>query len=122
MFEKLYPVALEAGIDAMRFWDMTVFEIREHIKAHIKRRKEEMRETAIHFYNHAYLLVQMIGKMLSGEGEIPSLHEMYPALFDAPLPAQQDWRIMKERIEAYSIEMKMRKRGEQSGGDQGDND
>lgn len=101
----------------MRFWDMTVFEIREHIKIYAKRRKEDMRERAIHFYNHAQLLALMIQKMITGEGQIPQLHEMYPSLFEAPQPQQQDWRIMKARIEAYSAEI--RKRGEADG--QGNN-
>ena len=113
----LYPIGLEAGLDAMRFWDMTYFEIKEHIKAYAKRNKESMREKAILSYNHAHLIAQLVGISFSGEGKVPQLHDIYPSLFDAPelQGQQQDWRIMKARIEAYSLEM--RKRGDKANGD-----
>ena len=57
-FEELYPIAVEAGIDADRFWEMDLLEIMTQIEANNKRRLEEWRAKAYMDHRLSELMAQ----------------------------------------------------------------
>ncbi|SHH55885.1 hypothetical protein [Sporanaerobacter acetigenes] len=111
MFKKLYPIAAENGVDTVFYWDMTYGEIIEAIESNQRKTKLAMQFQA----NIAYQLGSLIGIAFNDPKKYPtSAKEVFPSLFEEEIeeePKQQDWQIMKERIEKYNTYLKQ-KRGE----------
>jgi hypothetical protein len=63
----------------------------------------------------AYRLGHLIGFAVNQPKDYPSIHETYPWLFGAPIQKQQNWEVMKAKVEAYAAER--RKRGVMENGD-----
>lgn len=78
-------------------------------KAEMRRMKEE----AINTYQLADLIGISVSRLMNEKATYPAIHEVYPNLFDAPEPKeqQQDWRIMKERLMGFA-NAHNKKRGE----------
>ncbi|MCG7406784.1 hypothetical protein MH117_05080 [Paenibacillus sp. ACRRX] len=118
MYEKLYLPAIENGVGAVFYWDMTYKEIIAAIQGNQRRMKSE-------FQIHASLvhrLGNLLGRAVNDPKNYPDISKAFPGLFedDTSLAKntpsekvqsqQQDWRRMKANIEAYAAER--RKRGE----------
>ncbi|OUM86649.1 MAG: hypothetical protein BAA01_11615 [Bacillus thermozeamaize] len=116
LFEKLHPIAVQHGVDAVSFWDMTFREILVAIEGVQKRRREELQIQALIAYQQSYLIADLVGIVFGSKQKPPRLHEAFPGIFPE-VPRQQDWRLMKARIEEYAAER--RKRGEKHGHDAG---
>jgi hypothetical protein len=100
-------------VDAVFYWDMTYAEIKTTIESNQKRIKEEMQAQA----SIAYKLGELIGIAFNEPEKYPALKNAFPKLFDdiQEIPdKQQDWRVMKARIEQYNSLYKQQKRGESS--------
>lgn len=111
LFEQLYPIAVENGVDAVFYWEMTYGEIIAAIEGNQRRVKQEIQIQA----SLLYKLGDLLRFSFNEPNKYPTLQEAFPKLFDDTeainqKPKQQDWRIMKERISAYA--RYKRKRGE----------
>ncbi|MFJ7933713.1 hypothetical protein [Sporosarcina sp. NPDC096371] len=124
LFEKLYPIACECGVDAVFYWDMTYEEITAAISAYNKQQETSMRIQSIIAYRQADQIASLVGIMIGNKQEAPAIYEAFPGVFpelerkaEMEKAQQQHWQIMKSRIEAYATEK--RKRGERRGNDSG---
>lgn len=102
LFERLYPNAIDCGIDVWQFWDMTLKEIRMVMESY--QRKEETRakrELAIN-YNLAGLVSDFVARKLNGK-KLPSLYETFPALAEGISPEKQNKQREYNEAMAYKI-------------------
>lgn len=104
----------------MQYWDMTYKEISTTIKAYSKRAESDMRISAIISYHQARLISHHVGIIVGSKETPKAIYEAFPGMFphlekEAAIKAaientkQQDWKLMKDRIDAYAAER--RKRG-----------
>lgn len=105
---------MEIGIDRNDYWDMTPWELERVIAAKQKQRKEEMQLRAVIAYQQAGLTAVLVSKSLGSKQKVPDIKKAFPGFFDDSeqtiVPAepgkkpfrQQDWRIMKARMEMYA--------------------
>jgi hypothetical protein len=125
LFDQLYQPACEAGIDAAAYWDMTYGEIVAAIKAHASRHKVELQQAAYLAYQQAHVITAMMSRVLGGKKSPPTIHQAFPGLFpQAERPQQQDWRLMKARMEVYADAKKKwgeKQHGHKTGGAAGPN-
>lgn len=97
---------------------MTLKEIVAAIEGYQKQKRTEWQYQALIAYQQANLTASFVAKVFGGTHKPPALHEAFPGLFpELERPRQQNWQIMKARIEAYAAER--RKRGEMHGHDAG---
>jgi hypothetical protein len=97
-------------VDAVFYWSMTYAEIKAAIEGNQKRTKQDMQIQA----NMIHQLGSLIGVAVNEPKKYPrTTKEAFPKLFnDAKPPTkQQDWQVMKARIEQYNTYLKQ-KRGE----------
>ncbi len=99
-------------MDAVFYWDMTYGEIIEAIEGNQRRTKLQMQIQA----NLVYQLGALVGVAFNEPDKYPSsVKEAFPKLFEDLIddePKQQDWQIMKARIEEYNNAYLKQKRGE----------
>jgi hypothetical protein len=101
----MLPSALEAGITAYNYWDMTYGEIVDTITAHNKRKKSQMQQDASLYYSLANLIGLSVGRLLDEKIKMPEITDAFPTLFDDIIPkkpVQTDWRIIKERMTDFA--------------------
>lgn len=102
MFDELYPIAVECGVDAVLFWDMTYAEIMTKVNACRKNEKQETKLKAMFIHK----LGGLIGIAVNEPKKYPSTaKEAFDKMkiFDEDKePIKQDWRIMKERMNTYA--------------------
>ena len=100
-------------MDAVFYWDMTYGEIIAAIEGSQRRFKAEAQMQA----GLIYRLGSLVGIAVNDPKKYPrTISKAFPGLFDGvdeERPMQQDWRIMKERMNTYSTYLK-RKRGEKA--------
>lgn len=111
--------AVECGIDPLRFWDMTLWELERAMKAKQKQQKQELQTRAFIAYQQAGVTAALMARAWGSKQKVPELSTVFPGLFpadeqDGRQSRQQDWRIMKARMEAYAEAR--RKWGEQQNG------
>lgn len=104
-------MAMENGVDAVSYWDMTYAEIMAAIEGNQRKTKLEMQIQA----SMIHQLGSLVGIAFNDPKKYPSsAKEVFPSLFEEEIeeePKQQDWQVMKERIERYNTYLKQ-KRGE----------
>lgn len=101
----MYPNALEAGISAYDYWEMTYGEIINTIKSYNTRKKTEMQWNASVNYKLADLIGISVSRLLDDNVEFPKIESAFPGLFEDIVeqkPKQQDWKVMKDRMESYA--------------------
>ncbi|MFF2449370.1 hypothetical protein ACFVSW_20210 [Neobacillus sp. NPDC058068] len=111
-------------MDAAFFWNMTYGEIVASITGFNKRQKTEFQMKSIVAYRQADLIASLVSNVLGSKHQPPSIQEAFPGIFPEieQQPKQQNWQLMKARIEAYAAEKRAaeeRKRGENRGDDSG---
>lgn len=84
---------------------MTYKEILAAIQGNHRRVKSELQIQA----SLIYKLGNLLGVAVNNPAKYPTLNEAFPGMFEEP-KRQQNWELMKSRIEAYAAER--RKRGE----------
>lgn len=97
-------------MDAVFYWEMTYKEIKTAIEGKQKSIKQDMQIQA----NMIHQLGSLIGVAVNEPKKYPrTAKEAFPKLFDDAKPPtkQQDWQVMKARIEQYNSYLKQ-KRGE----------
>ena len=88
--------ALAAGVPWHSVGDMTTEEVAT--VAHV--RQEQIKELSQLMAWIVYNCAALTGVAINEPGKFPKLEDAFPSLFERE--AQQDWRIMKERMEAYA--------------------
>jgi hypothetical protein len=88
--------ALSAGVPFRKVGAMSVDEIALATQVKQEQNKELAQTLAWIFYNGAAL----IGVAINEPKKFPRLEDAFPSLFERE--EQQDWRVMKERIENFS--------------------
>lgn len=78
---------------------MTYGEVVDTVKAYQEEKIENMRFKALLTYQSGVLTAKGVGVAFSG-GKMPSIHEVFPTLFDAPKP-QQNSELSKARLIEY---------------------
>lgn len=101
---------------------MSYAEIYASIKAYQKRKEADLQERAVISYHQANLITHLVGISFGSKQESKELHEAFPGFFpqlekqaELQRVKQQNWQVMKARIDAYAAEK--RKRGESRGND-----
>ncbi|MGM0239486.1 hypothetical protein [Enterococcus sp. AZ103] len=113
----MYPKAVEAGIDADKYWSMTYEEIVVQAEANVAKRKQELEQQAMLDYKAA----QLNAYALNEPKKMPKFEDHYPfANSDVETKEpnqQQDWQIMKARmIERTEIIKRTKKHQAEEGG------
>lgn len=109
-------------MDAVFYWDMTYKEILASISGFIKRQEIDLKYMSIVSYHQANLISHLVGISMGSKQQQKEIYEAFPGIFpelekqvQEQLVKQQNWQLMKARIEAYAAEK--RKRGESRGND-----
>ena len=91
----LLPDAMEAGIDPVGFWNMTVTEIRCAVKGYNSRVKWQATLT----YMSGVLHCASLRSAFDGT-PFPDIHDVFPTLFDdiPEIEQKQPWQIMQENV------------------------
>ena len=122
MISAIYPSALDSGISAERFWDLTIKEINDAIKADQRKRKVEI--------DHLFVLADAIGTRIAyffsdpkerSDDIILYKWDVYPHLFenerDKASEAQEERELeeFKSRRLAFANRWNQRFREENNG-------
>lgn len=97
-------------MDTVFYWEMTYGEIIAAIEGSQKRFKTEAQLQA----GMIYKLGSLVGIAVNDPKKYPAnIQKAFPGLFESieDSPTQQNWQIMKERLNAYGDYLK-RKRGD----------
>lgn len=93
LFDKtLLPLALQYGISVFDFWNMTLKEILEFIKAVQEREKVERQKQ----YLQASLTANFVGCIISGK-PIPSIYKVFPEIY------QQENQMEQEKLDYQAM-------------------
>jgi hypothetical protein len=92
----LYHLALSSGVSFHEIEGMTTQEIIRVAQAKQEQQKEFFRTMAWIAYSQASLT----GVAVNDPKKFPKLENAFPNLFERD--TQQDWRVMKERMENYA--------------------
>lgn len=114
MVEQLYPRAVEFGVDARLFWEMTYLEILTAMQGGQARRQADLQERALIAFRQCELTATLMGIMLGSKQKAPSLTEAFPGIFPEQPLRQQNWQLIKARMQEQMAAR--RKRGEQASG------
>lgn len=97
---------------------MTYREIVAAIKGYEVRTKAkfeaDMQLQAMIAYRQADLIASHMARIWGGKHKPPTMQEAFPGIFPEEQNKQQDWRVMKARLEAYADAWR-RKRGAKKG-------
>ncbi|WP_213590405.1 hypothetical protein [Paenibacillus woosongensis] len=97
---------------------MTPWELERVIEAKQQWQKEQMQTHAVIAYHQSGVIAALMAKVLGGKQKIPDLRAAFPGIFDdseqlsTPTEPgkkpykQQDYRIMKARLEQYAAARK----------------
>ncbi len=97
----MYKQALKCEIKPFEFWELTITETIDMIQAYNERQKEEMQFQAICAYSTARTITHGIA-VAFGKEKFPQLHEVFPTLFEKPIPKQQDYRQIQAIMRSYN--------------------
>ena len=75
-FERILPMALDAGMSIVQFWDSTVGEIKLMIDAFNRKRKSDISDV----YLNAKLIASFVGCSINGK-QIPEIYDLFPEMF-----------------------------------------
>ncbi|MEC1177615.1 hypothetical protein P9B03_03890 [Metasolibacillus meyeri] len=102
-------------MDAVFYWDMTYAEILAAIKGNAKRQETKLQYESVIAYHQANLISHLVGITLGSKQPLKEIHEAFPGIFpelekraEQQKVKQQNWELMKARIEAYAAEKKKR--------------
>jgi hypothetical protein len=94
---------------------MSLGDILAAIKGYRKREQTALQAQALVAYRQAQYLGNIIGVMLDGKQKLLTMTEAFPGIFpefeqlQAQGIRQQDWRLIKARIEEYSARQRARR-------------
>lgn len=106
---------------------MTYVEISTAIRTYQEKQRSQLQMESIIAFHQANQIAHLVGIALGSKQAQKEIYEAYPGIFpdlekqaELQKAKQQNWQIMKARVEAYAVYAKeKRKRGEQNGDDTG---
>lgn len=98
---------MSAGVGPIEFWNLTIGEIAETIKAYLERRRENMRERA----TMDYRLAETIAYALTGH--MKSFYDTYSDLFEEEAKQAAAAQFKAHMLEYMNYNNSKRKRGEE---------
>jgi hypothetical protein len=99
---------------------MTLAEITAHCKAYGKQHKQSLQERASLLYTHIQLIYSVLGRALTGKGQVPTIYDAFPGFFEEKAAGEQlDADVMKARVEAFAVAKRNRNGGVSDGDDTG---
>lgn len=102
----MLPVALQVGISAYGYWEMTYGEIIDTINAFKENERLRIREKASFEHQLANLIGLSVARIMDKDAEYPSLKKAFPNIFDDLIeneePIEEDWNITKARMMQYA--------------------
>lgn len=95
----MYDICIEDGAYISRFWDMTVKEIFDFMKAYNAREERRYKMNAA----IAYKMGNLNAYAFHQPNKYPDINKAFPNLFEekSSVNEPQDWKIMKERMIEY---------------------
>lgn len=100
MLSVLFRHAVWSGVPLKDFEGLPVPMILEASRIQQEKERETWKTFAMMIYNLASLIT--VG--FHDPKHFPAIEEAFPQLFEAEKPVQQDWRIMKQRIEEFMMQ------------------
>lgn len=88
--EELLKQALIAGLREDEFYRMTYAEVVRFVEAYQQREKDRTKQLISLLYDQANLIATCVGASFSKDPvHIPTLHEMYPTLFEETITEEE---------------------------------
>ncbi len=113
--QELYPKALDCGISAADFWNMSVADIFDEMESYERRRIREFKQDMGKLFVLAESTAEHIGKYLNSDNKARKPWDFFPALFqEEKKEFEQEEKtrqleIAKENRRAYADEVKRRR-------------
>lgn len=105
MLMGMYEPALEIGISANDFWDMTFEEIMLEVNARQRIKKNSLRERATFDYNMAQMMVYAV----NDPKKMPKIDELYPFMKDEVVEQPKAVKRVDEANQDQAVFMQMAK-------------
>lgn len=112
---NLYFYALELGISAKEYWEMSINEIIDTMDSLQRQRRRKEKQRIMDNFILAEMLTANLATLISGKGDIKRPWEYYPELFEKEQEryqkAEEDrkWEQYKENRRAYMAEWNRRR-------------
>lgn len=112
---NLYFYALELGISAKEYWEMSINEIMDTMDSLQRQRRRKEKQRIMDNFILAEMLTANLATLISGKGDIKRPWEYYPELFEKEQEryqkAEEDrkWEQYKENRRAYMAEWNRRR-------------
>jgi hypothetical protein len=90
---------MDLGIKECEFWDMSLDEVIRAVESKKRVQLEKAKERASFDYILADLIGKSISRLYSSSGRMPSIQEVYPALFNDE-KTQEDIQAQKDELSA----------------------
>ena len=104
--ERLLDMALDIGIAEADFWVMTPGEVSRAIQSYNRLTMRQARDKASFDYIQAQLIIKGVSIILSGKGQMPTIQETYPELFEEVIREQEE-KIQERKDELSALRFKM---------------
>lgn len=112
---ELYFYALDLGIPAEKYWELSINEIIDTMDSLQRQRKRKEKQKIMDNFILAEILTANFSALISGKGDIKRPWEYYPELFkeeqETYQKAEEDrkWEKYKENRRAYMAEWNRRR-------------
>ncbi len=107
---KLYPAALEMGIPAETFWNLSVNEIFDTLQNTRKRKRKEEKQRIMDHFIQAQAIAIDIAALFAKDGRMAHPWDYYPELFEKEQKVHEEaeearqWEEYMEKRRAYNAE------------------
>ncbi len=111
---ELYSVALDSGIPAEVFWNLSVNEIFDSLQALKNKRLHEEKQRIMDSFIQAEVIATNIAALFSKDGKMSKPWDYYPELFEKEQKTYEEaeearqWEEYMEKRRAYNAEWNYR--------------
>lgn len=99
-------MALDIGIAEVDFWVMTPGEVSRAIQSYNRSIARRARDKASFDYIQAQLIIKGVSLVLTGKGEMPTVQEAYPELFEDVIREHEE-KIQERKDEISTLRFKL---------------
>ena len=83
-------MALDRGVPADTFWDLSVRELLEMMESSKRREEARLKQDIILRFTEADAIASRIGRLFSGKGDTLQVYDAFPDLFDKEKDAAEE--------------------------------
>lgn len=105
MIEDLKPVALEIGLSAFDFWNMTFGEILDQLSSHNSKREKELKERAFMDYKLSECIGIQVACVLSDRNKPKTFIDVYEFLYSEEEIKEHKESMQLEKEKQHMIDM-----------------